>query len=179
MLTPTVPSPRWASRRAAAAAPALLKPIRLISARSRGSRNSRGRGLPGWASAVTVPTSTNPKPSASSASMPAASLSNPAASPSGPGSSRPSAWTPSSGRPGPRRGARGRGGGGGGGAPHHPRAAGRRDGGGEQRERYAVRGLGRRAAQHEPVEQAVHRREYSSIGARKLAGGLEHTIVAR
>ena len=78
---------------AAAAAPALLKPIRFTTARSAGSRNIRGRGLPGCARAVTVPTSTNAKPSAPSASAPRASLSNPAASPSGPGRSRPSART--------------------------------------------------------------------------------------
>jgi hypothetical protein len=47
-----------ASRAATAAEPSLLKPIRLTSARSSISRNSRGAGLPGWGSAVTVPIST-------------------------------------------------------------------------------------------------------------------------
>ncbi len=80
---------RRASRSATASAPSLLKPIRLTIARSAGSRASRGRGLPGWGSPVTVPTSTNPNPSAASASMPTAFLSNPAASPSTPGKSMP------------------------------------------------------------------------------------------
>ena len=56
MLTPTTgrarsPRGRRRSRAAAAAAPSLLNPIRLTSARSAGSRNNRGRGLPGWARA--------------------------------------------------------------------------------------------------------------------------------
>ncbi len=46
-----------ASFTAAASAPGLLKPIRLISALSAGSRNSRGCGLPGWARPVMVPIS--------------------------------------------------------------------------------------------------------------------------
>ena len=78
-----------ASRRATTSAPSLLKPIRFTTARSAGSRNSRGRGLPGCGSPVTVPTSTNANPSAASASMPTAFLSKPAASPSGPGKSSP------------------------------------------------------------------------------------------
>ena len=79
MLTPTtVPAPRarTAARRAATtSAPALLKPIRLTSARSAGSRNSRGRGFPGCGRAVTVPTSTAPNPSRASPRTPSASLS--------------------------------------------------------------------------------------------------------
>ena len=43
----------------------------------------RGRGLPGCARGVTVPTSMKPKPSAASPSMHAPSLSRPAASPTG------------------------------------------------------------------------------------------------
>src|SRR5579872_1691328 len=106
MLTPTTgraPGPRGQrrSRAAAAAAPSLLNPIRLISARSAGNRNIRGRGFPGWARAVTVPTSTNPKPRAPSPDVARASLSNPAASPSGPGNSSPSACTRSTGSRGP------------------------------------------------------------------------------
>ena len=94
MFTPTTTSrcldaSRSASRRATTSAPSLLKPIRFTTARSAGSRNSRGRGLPGCGSPVTVPTSTNAKPSAASASMPSAFLSKPAASPSGPGKSSP------------------------------------------------------------------------------------------
>ena len=38
--------------------------MRLITAWSSVSRNSRGRGLPAWARGVTVPHSTNPKPAA-------------------------------------------------------------------------------------------------------------------
>ena len=49
---------------AALPAPWLLKPIRLMSARSGMRRNSRGRGLPSCARAVTVPTSTCPNPRA-------------------------------------------------------------------------------------------------------------------
>ena len=84
---------RAASRRATASAPSLLKPIRLTTARSAGSRNSRGRGLPGCGSPVTVPTSTKPNPSAASASIPSAFLSNPAARPSAPGKVSPIAST--------------------------------------------------------------------------------------
>ena len=108
MFTPTT-GPRRApaarvrprSRAAAARAPALLNPIRLTSARSALSRNIRGGGFPGWACAVTVPTSTNPNPSAPSPRVARASLSNPAASPSGPGNSSPSARTRSTGSRGP------------------------------------------------------------------------------
>ncbi len=76
------PSQRWAaSRRATTSAPSLLKPIRLITARSSGRRNSRGVGFPGWPSPVTVPISTWPKPSAASASTPTAFLSKPGSQP--------------------------------------------------------------------------------------------------
>jgi hypothetical protein len=101
MLAPTTSS--WPdrgldrSRAATTAAPWLLKPIRLINARSAGNRNSRGLGFPDCGSAVTVPTSTNAKPRAPRAHSPTASLSKPAASPSGPGSSRPNARTRSTG----------------------------------------------------------------------------------
>ena len=102
MFTPTTGPPRARpSRAAAAAAPALLKPILLTSARSAVSRNIRGLGFPGCARAVTVPTSTNPNPSAASPRVPRASLSNPAARPSGPGNSSPSARTRSTGSRGP------------------------------------------------------------------------------
>ncbi len=101
MLTPSttwcrsapMESARRRSRAATASAPSLLKPIRLTIAWSVGSRNSRGRGLPGCGSPVTVPTSTCPKPSAASASMPTAFLSNPAARPSADGKVRPMAFT--------------------------------------------------------------------------------------
>src|SRR5512139_587177 len=99
MLTPTTTGDagprrrRASSRLATASAPSLLKPIRLTTARSSGRRNSRGRGLPGCASPVTVPTSTNEKPSAARASIPSAFLSKPAASPRGPGKVSPMACT--------------------------------------------------------------------------------------
>ncbi len=107
MLTPTIGRyPGRArsarSRKASAAAPWLLNPIRLTSARSSGNRNIRGFGLPGCGRAVTVPTSTKPNPSAASPMTPAPSLSNPAASPSGPGKSSPNARTRSEGSRGPR-----------------------------------------------------------------------------
>ena len=104
MFTPTTGPPGRRDRRspaAAAIAPALLNPILLTSARSAASRNIRGLGFPGCARAVTVPTSTNPNPSAASPRVPRASLSNPAASPSGPGNSSPSARTRSTGSRGP------------------------------------------------------------------------------
>src|SRR5262249_3458801 len=88
------------SRAARAAAPALLNPIRLITARLAGSRNSRGRGLPGWACQVTVPTSTKPKPSAGQAGNASPSLSIPAASPTGLGNPTP---TPARAGPAPAR----------------------------------------------------------------------------
>src|SRR3569833_1435423 len=101
MLTPTRTRRRPASRSAAARAPWLMNPIRMLSARSLGRRNSRGRGLPGCARAVTVPISTKPKPNAPSASYASASLSNPAARPSGLGRSSPSARTRRAGSRGP------------------------------------------------------------------------------
>ena len=80
-----------ASRRAAASAPWLLKPIRLITARSGTSRNSRGRGFPSCAIAVIVPTSMCPNPSAYSPLAARTSLSKPAATPNGDSKLRPSA----------------------------------------------------------------------------------------
>ena len=50
--------------------PRLLKPMRLITARSSASRNSRGCGLPACGRGVSVPTSTKPKPSRASARAP-------------------------------------------------------------------------------------------------------------
>ena len=71
------------SRVARAAAPALLKPIRLTIAWLAGARNSRGLGLPGWGWRVTVPTSMKPKPSAGQTGSARPSLSIPAARPTG------------------------------------------------------------------------------------------------
>ncbi len=71
------------------AAPALLKPIRLMMDSDSVSRNNRGRGLPCWACAVTVPTSTKPKPSAAHAFSATPSLSIPAARPTAEGKSTP------------------------------------------------------------------------------------------
>ena len=93
ILAPTGPgcgarARRAASRRANISSPPLLNPSRLISARSASSRNRLGRGLPGCGLRVTVPASTNPKPSASSASTASAFLSNPAANPIGLAKSR-------------------------------------------------------------------------------------------
>ena len=48
--------------RRSAATPSLLKPKRLMTARSSVRRKSRGRGLPGCGSGVAAPTSTKPKP---------------------------------------------------------------------------------------------------------------------
>ena len=78
-----------AGSRAKAAAPALLNPIRLMIASLERSRNSRGWSLPGWAWAVTVPSSTKPKPSAGQAFAATPSLSIPAASPTADGKSTP------------------------------------------------------------------------------------------
>ena len=69
--------------------PVVVEPIRLTMARSNGSRNSRGVGLPGCGCPVTVPISTDPNPNAARASIPWAFLSNPAASPSGLATRRP------------------------------------------------------------------------------------------
>ena len=97
-LAPTTTRPERRRRRAATAdAPGLGKPIRLSSARSRSTRKTRGGGLPGCGWAVTVPTSTKPKPSRPSPSKQLASLSSPAATPSGLGKLRPSASTRSTG----------------------------------------------------------------------------------
>jgi hypothetical protein len=68
---------RAAKRFAAARAPRLLKPSRLISARFSGIRKMRGRGLPGCACAVSVPISTKPNPRNSQAPSAIPSLSKP------------------------------------------------------------------------------------------------------
>src|SRR5690606_33609923 len=81
------------NRRSAALATSLLSPMRLITARSGTSRNSRGFGLPSCGIAVTVPISMCPKPSASSPRTPIAFLSKPAATPKGDGKVRPRART--------------------------------------------------------------------------------------
>lgn len=99
MLTPTtvLKTGTLAARRAATAAePSLLKPMRLISARSATRRNSRFLGLPGCAWAVTVPISMWSKPSIDIPSMATAFLSKPAARPNGPCIRRPSASVRSS-----------------------------------------------------------------------------------
>ena len=80
---------RECSRLATISAPSLLKPSRLMTASSSGSRKRRGLGLPGCARAVTVPISAKPKPSASHAGRATAFLSKPAASPSGAGKRTP------------------------------------------------------------------------------------------
>ena len=69
--------------------PSLLKPNRLIAARSGASRNRRGRGLPGCGRGVTAPTSQKPKPVRRVASGALAFLSKPAATPTGLGRARP------------------------------------------------------------------------------------------
>src|SRR5690606_9118231 len=95
-LTPTGPSPcrRQLSRRAAAASkPWLLKPMRLITARSPVRRKRRGFGLPGCGRGVTLPTSTRPKPSRSSGPTASAFLSKPAARPIGLAKRRPHSRT--------------------------------------------------------------------------------------
>ncbi len=87
MLTPTVvrkTGVRAARRSATAAEPSLLKPMRLISARSATRRNNRFLGFPGCGSPVTVPISMWSKPSMDMPSMATAFLSKPAASPKGP-----------------------------------------------------------------------------------------------
>ena len=84
---------RLASRVSATSAPRLLKPIRLITARSSTSRNSRGLGLPACGRGVIEPTSANPKPRPKSWSGTSASLSNPAAIPSGLGNCSPATST--------------------------------------------------------------------------------------
>src|SRR5947209_4055330 len=102
MLTPIGTSGRWWARRSASApAPLLLNPIRFSRARSAGSRNRRGSGLPGWGPAVTVPTSAYPKPSAPQTSSPTPSLSKPAANPSGPGKRTPNTVLANRGSAGP------------------------------------------------------------------------------
>ena len=63
--------------------------MRLITARSSASRNSRGFGLPACGRGVSVPTSTKPKPKPSICAETSASLSKPAASPTGLGKSSP------------------------------------------------------------------------------------------
>src|SRR6185437_4552403 len=99
MLTPTMPPARAraASRASTTGAPSLLKPRRLITARSASRRKIRGRGLPACARGVTVPTSTKPKPRRSSASGTTAFLSKPGATPTGLGKFSPNARTAISG----------------------------------------------------------------------------------
>ena len=67
--------------------------MRLITAASAVSRNSRGRGLPDCGRGVTVPVSTKPNPRRISAGTATASLSNPAARPIGLANRRPSTST--------------------------------------------------------------------------------------
>ena len=85
---------RRATRRVrATSAPALLNPMRLMTARSGMSRNRRGVSLPGCACAVMVPTSMWPKPRRPRPITACAFLSKPAATPNGVGNVRPSART--------------------------------------------------------------------------------------
>src|SRR5207237_738408 len=64
-LMPSTPPRRsLLSRSSAESTPKLLKPIRLMIARSSIRRNSRRRGLPVCGSGVSVPASTAPNPSA-------------------------------------------------------------------------------------------------------------------
>ena len=83
------PLPRRDSRAQIACMPSLLKPNRLIAARSSVRRKSLGRGLPGWGRGVAAPTSIKPKPARHSGATAVAFLSKPAASPTGFGRSRP------------------------------------------------------------------------------------------
>src|SRR5229473_2443441 len=80
--------------------------MRLTIARCSGSRNSRGRGLPGCGRGVTVPTSTKPKPSRNQAGTSTWPLSIPAASPTGLGKRRPHRVCASASRARGRRAAR-------------------------------------------------------------------------
>lgn len=87
MFTPTTvlkTAFRAPRRSATAAEPSLLKPMRLISARSATRRKRRFLGLPGCGSPVTVPISMWSKPSIDMPSIATAFLSKPAASPKGP-----------------------------------------------------------------------------------------------
>ena len=90
----------------AASWPWLLNPMRLMTASSSTSRNSRGRGLPCCGRGVSVPTSTKPNPSPSIASGTSPSLSNPAASPTGEGKASPATSLASDGAKRGRRAAR-------------------------------------------------------------------------
>lgn len=67
MLQPTM-NPSCGRRRwqIVLSSPRLESPMRLMMARSLGSRNTRGRGLPACGRGVTVPISMNPNPSAAS-----------------------------------------------------------------------------------------------------------------
>ncbi len=103
---PARPRAAPASRAAIASAPSLLKPKRLIAARSSVSRNRRGRGLPGCGRGVAAPTSRKPKPARISGASATAFLSKPAARPTGLGSASPASRVASRGerhRPRQRR----------------------------------------------------------------------------
>ena len=80
---------RWRSWAMALYNPLLLRPERLMIARSAGSRKMRGRGLPAWGWGVTVPISTNPKPRAESSWNASPLRSKPAARPIGLGNRSP------------------------------------------------------------------------------------------
>ena len=69
--------------------PLLLKPKRLMTARSCGSRNTRGFGFPDCGFGVTVPHSTKPKPIFVRTAPTSAFLSEPAAKPTGLNSFKP------------------------------------------------------------------------------------------
>ena len=84
-----MPMPRLLRRAAIASQPWLLKPKRLIEARSSLRRNSRGFGLPGCAIGVAAPTSIKPKPALDKGATTSAFLSKPAAKPTGLGMFKP------------------------------------------------------------------------------------------
>ena len=129
--------------RASSPAPWLLNPIRLSSARSSGSRNIRGCGLPGCACAVTVPTSAYPKPSAPHVRSPRPSLSKPAARPSGPAKRTPKTVLARTGSRGASHRASGR------------RVTAARGDGPQQCENPGVDAFGRNQEQR-PPQRAVH-----------------------
>ena len=88
----TAPFGRCSIRLAIVTIPSLLKPKRLMTARSSVRRNRRGLALPLWACGVAAPTSKKPNPARDSGLIAWAFLSNPAASPSGLSSCNPAIW---------------------------------------------------------------------------------------
>ena len=105
----------------------------------------RGLGLPGCASAVTVPTSTKPKPSASSDDDAGGVLVEAGGEPERAGQLASECVDAQ------RRVARREH------ASHHGAHAGHRGQRAQERERHAMRALDRKPREHEPVDEAVHR----------------------